>query len=152
MTDRDKLMEVLSKYFGINDSDGSYTHELTRCKSAYSVGTMSMEDFEEWTEHNVADLADYVLKRIHFTPSPKALNLDEINQLNGEPVYFLHVDGEGAWFLNGWHLPVASSEQNHGMSTLSLESGTAVDLTNYGKTWFAYTAKPAMNKKDENYE
>lgn len=58
MTDREKLIELLSSYFGIGDS---YAYNLTRVKSAFAVGTMSLEDFEEFDDDTVADIADYLL-------------------------------------------------------------------------------------------
>lgn len=59
MTDREKLIEILSKYFDIGDSD---TYVLTRVKEGFTVGTITIDDFKEFDEENVADLADYILK------------------------------------------------------------------------------------------
>lgn len=58
MTDREKLIEILAKYFDIGDS---YAYNLTREKSAFSVGTMSLDDFEEFDEDTIEDIADYLL-------------------------------------------------------------------------------------------
>lgn len=41
---KDKLMQILRNYFSIGDS---YTYELTRVKSAFEIGTMTMDDFME---------------------------------------------------------------------------------------------------------
>ena len=60
MTDREKLVELLSSYFDIGDS---YAYNLTRVKSAFAVGTMSLEDFEEFDDDTVADIADHLLSR-----------------------------------------------------------------------------------------
>jgi hypothetical protein len=46
MTIEQKLIDQ----FGFNDTDGSYLHHLTRVKSAYAVGTVSLDDFEEITQ------------------------------------------------------------------------------------------------------
>lgn len=62
---RDAVMQALSKYFSIGDSD---TYELTRVKEAFYVGTMTLEDFEEWNEDNVSDLCDYLMKEL-FCPN-----------------------------------------------------------------------------------
>ena len=59
--DREQLMGVLSRYFSVGDS---YTYELTRAKSAFWVGTVDLEDFEEWGEEKVADLCDYLMKNL----------------------------------------------------------------------------------------
>ena len=47
------------KYFSIGDS---YSYNLTRVKSAFAVGTISLEDFEEFDESFINDLVDYLLK------------------------------------------------------------------------------------------
>lgn len=57
MIDKDKLTALLERYFEIGDS---YTYELTRVKSAFEIGTMTFDDFEEWTEANVYDLVEWI--------------------------------------------------------------------------------------------
>lgn len=57
------LIDVLTDYFGLNNSDGSYTYELTRVKEAFSVGTMTMDDFQEFDEEQIEDLANYLWDR-----------------------------------------------------------------------------------------
>lgn len=58
---REKLMAVLRDFFSIGDS---YTYELTRVKSAFEVGTISLDDFEEWEEENISDLCDYIFREL----------------------------------------------------------------------------------------
>lgn len=58
---REKLMAVLRVFFSIGDS---FTYELTRVKSAFEVGTMSLDDFEEWGEENISDLCDYIFREL----------------------------------------------------------------------------------------
>ena len=53
------LKEILMRYFDIGDS---YHFELTRVKEAFEVGTMSLDDFQEWTEEDVNDLVEYIKK------------------------------------------------------------------------------------------
>jgi hypothetical protein len=56
----DSLQEILNKYFDIpNDT---YAYNLTRDKSAFGIGTISMEDFEEFNEDTTRDLAEYIIK------------------------------------------------------------------------------------------
>ena len=55
---REKLVELLSKYFNIGDS---YAYNLTRIKSAFSCGTVGLDDFEEFDDETVADIADYLI-------------------------------------------------------------------------------------------
>jgi hypothetical protein len=59
---KEKLVEVLTDYFGLNCSDGSYAYELTRVKSAFEVGTVSLDDFEEFDEERIEDIANYILE------------------------------------------------------------------------------------------
>ena len=62
---REKLIEILSQYFEIGDS---YTYDLTRVKEAFEIGTMTFDDFHEWSEKNVADLADFIMKKLRKPP------------------------------------------------------------------------------------
>ena len=58
---REKLMSALRNYFSIGDS---YTYELSRVKSAFKMGTVSLDDFEEWGEENISDLCDYIFQEL----------------------------------------------------------------------------------------
>ena len=55
---REKLVELLSKYFDIGDS---YCYNLTRTKNAFACGTMGFDDFEEFDDETVADIADHLI-------------------------------------------------------------------------------------------
>lgn len=59
MNTKDKLKDLLMEYFSIGDS---YSYNLTRVKSAFAVGTVSLEDFEEFDEKFIDDIVDYLLK------------------------------------------------------------------------------------------
>lgn len=61
---KDDLLSALREYFSIGDS---YTYELTRVKSAFEIGTMSFDDFEEWGEEKIFDLCEYLMCKI-FCP------------------------------------------------------------------------------------
>ena len=57
----DFIQEILNEYFNIpNDT---YAYNLTRVKKAFNVGTMSLEDFEEFDEDTTRDLAEYLFKK-----------------------------------------------------------------------------------------
>lgn len=58
---KEKIAEAISKHVSLEDT---YTYELKRVKSAFEVGTMSLEDFEEWTEKNVDDLAKSIVEAL----------------------------------------------------------------------------------------
>ena len=53
-----KLVELLSKYFNIGDS---YAYNLTRVKSAFACGTIGLDDFEEFDDETVEDIASYLI-------------------------------------------------------------------------------------------
>ena len=54
----EKLVELLSKYFNIGDS---YAYNLTRVKSAFACGTVGLDDFEEFDDETVEDIASYLI-------------------------------------------------------------------------------------------
>ena len=74
MTEREKLIEILSRYFQIGDS---YAYNLTRDKAAFMCGTMGFDDFEEFDEETVADIVDCLIAEGVTVPLCKV----------GDPVY-----------------------------------------------------------------
>lgn len=56
-TFKEFLKKVLDDYFNITDT---YTYNLTRVKEALEVGTVSIEDFEEFSEETTRDMAEYI--------------------------------------------------------------------------------------------
>lgn len=58
MANTEKLIELLSNYFGIGDS---YHYILHRDKEAFYIGTMELNDFEEYEEDDVAEIAEYLI-------------------------------------------------------------------------------------------
>lgn len=57
MLDREKLKEILMQYFDIGDS---YAYNLTRVKEGFAVGTITIDDFEEFTEEIINDIVEYI--------------------------------------------------------------------------------------------
>ena len=58
----DLLTDILKGYFDIpNDT---YAYNLIRVKSAFNVGTMSLDDFEEFTEETVDDIVQYIIDEL----------------------------------------------------------------------------------------
>ena len=55
---REKLVELLAEYFNIGDS---YAYNLTRVKSAFACGTVGLDDFEEFDDETVEDIASYLI-------------------------------------------------------------------------------------------
>ena len=60
--DREKLAQLLFDFFGFNGHDGTYTYNLTRCKSAFNVGTMTLDDFVEMDEEQIYELSDFIIE------------------------------------------------------------------------------------------
>lgn len=59
---KEKISEAISTHISLDDT---YTYELTRVKTAFEVGTMSLEDFEEWSDENVNNLAESIVDVLH---------------------------------------------------------------------------------------
>ena len=61
----DKVMDLVSRHLGFENASGTDWHILTRCKSSREIGTMTIDDFEEVNDDQVAELADLFLE-IHL--------------------------------------------------------------------------------------
>ena len=58
----ESIQDILNQYFDIpNDT---YAYNLTRVKEAFTVGTMTLEDFEEFNEETTRDLAEYLIEKL----------------------------------------------------------------------------------------
>lgn len=56
---KEKLMQILADYFELSDT---YAYNLTRDKRAFAVGTVTIDDFEEFNMDVVADIAGFLIK------------------------------------------------------------------------------------------
>ena len=63
MIDREQLIELLNKYFNVGNSD---FYICNRSKEAFTLGTMSLDDFSEIDEEIIADIADYLISNNMF--------------------------------------------------------------------------------------
>jgi hypothetical protein len=61
MDTEQKLTELLADFFGIGSPDGSYHYTLKRVKEAFGLGTMGLDDFEEYDEEAVADIVEHLI-------------------------------------------------------------------------------------------
>lgn len=57
--DKENIKSVLDKYFDVGND--TYAYNLTRVKDALNVGTMTLEDFEEFDGETTNDIADYIV-------------------------------------------------------------------------------------------
>lgn len=58
----ERLKDVLMDYFDINND--TYAYNLTRDKEAFCVGTMTFEDFEEFSEEIIDDIVKYIKENL----------------------------------------------------------------------------------------
>lgn len=58
----DNLKDILMEYFDIGND--SYAYNLTRDKSAFTYGTMSLDDFKEFDEETIDDIVSFIKERI----------------------------------------------------------------------------------------
>lgn len=61
MLELDKLRQLLTEYFNIGDS---YAYWLTRVKEAFAYGTVTLDDFEEFTEESIDDIIEFIQKKM----------------------------------------------------------------------------------------
>ena len=57
-----RLKDVLMDYFDINND--TYAYNLTRDKGAFSIGTMTFDDFEEFSEETIDDIVEYIRRSL----------------------------------------------------------------------------------------
>lgn len=74
---REKLIELLAKYFDIGDS---YAYNLTRDKRAFMCGTMGFDDFVEFDDETVADIANHLIANGVTVQEPKVVEIDQFNK------------------------------------------------------------------------
>lgn len=58
----ERLKDVLMEYFDINND--TYAYNLTRDKKAFGVGTMTLDDFEEFSEETIDDIVEYIKSNV----------------------------------------------------------------------------------------
>ena len=94
--------------------------------------------------HAYADFKDDIDSIPTLTPPNEPLTLDQLRQMNGEPVWgkSLIKDRPGEWFIlrivemsKTWFVACAGSEQGFG------------DKDTYGETWIAFRRPPEEGEK-----
>ena len=58
----ERLKDVLMDYFDVNND--TYAYNLTRDKKAFGVGTMTFDDFEEFSEETIDDIVEYIKRNV----------------------------------------------------------------------------------------
>lgn len=79
------------------------------------------------------------------TPTPAPLSLEDLKQADNMPVWTVTtgVDGSGRWELLSWHVISVSPYHPVIKCTNLLDGECDYPLDTYGKTWNAFTTKPA---------
>lgn len=60
---KEKVFQALLEYFCFNGEDGTYAYNLTRVKEGFVYGTVTIDDFEEFTEEQMEELAGFIVER-----------------------------------------------------------------------------------------
>ncbi len=58
---KEKLVNILNKFFSMEDTDAYW---LMRSKSAFTVGTVTIDDFEEFTDETIDELAVFIINEL----------------------------------------------------------------------------------------
>ena len=80
-------------------------------------------------------LRRYVMRQPTLTPPNEPLTLEQLREMNGEPVWVVLVDEKFSW-LNGWYLV------HHGSAYLARIDDWELDDDKYGVEWLAYRRPP----------
>jgi hypothetical protein len=88
---------------------------------------------------NPNEAAEKVSRRA--APENKALTLEQLRQMDGEPVWIPMPDGSG---YGDWAI-VDIGAQTELLKAVGIEASH--DESEYGKTWLAYARKPEGSKK-----
>lgn len=130
MDARKELDELLADFFGIGSPDGSYHYTLKRAKEAFDLGTMGLDDFEEYDEETVAEIGEHLIaagvtiqRWIPMTERPptaadtsedgEVLCCTEVNQfVDAWPLEDVLENPE--WFTHWMPMPKPPKEDNYG--------------------------------------
>lgn len=97
---REKLVELLANYFDIGDS---YAYNLTRAKSAFACGTIGFDDFKEFDEETVEDIATHLIA--HGVTVQEWISVTERLPEDASTVLAIDSDGtiSSAYYVGRWH-------------------------------------------------
>lgn len=60
---KEKIAKAITEHVNLEDT---YTYKFTRVKSAFFVGTVDLEDFEEWSETDVDELTEAIVNALQL--------------------------------------------------------------------------------------
>ena len=106
---------------------------MTRERAAELLSEVTVLDDPEMAEaHRVAISA--LRQKERFGEANKTLTLDELRQMDGEPVYCVEITGRQEWLFR----------RDSGFADMYGEftSDDFMSWDNYGKLWWCYSQKP----------
>lgn len=147
MTDREKLVEIFAKYFTIGDS---YEYSLTRVKEAFAVGTMTLDDFVEFDDDKVADIANFLIANGVTVKEPqKPLTVEELKRMDGCPVWCETEATRTPYVVK----QIMIDKVDAIFYALGSEYPIFFNVDGYGKTWRCWAEKPTEEeRKDAEWE
>lgn len=134
-----KLVKLLSEYFNIGDS---YAYNLTRVKSAFTCGTIRFDDFEEFDEETVEDIAAHLIANGVTLQDGKDTNVltkwisvkERLPDKDG--CYIVTACDEGCSCGDGiWYDTVVIEAEHYKGEWSWNENGTEYDITDFVTHW-----------------
>ncbi len=71
---KDALKDVLSEIFALDDT---YDYKLTRVKEAKQYGTLTIDDFEEYSQEDINEIADLLYENHSLFIEEVSINATE---------------------------------------------------------------------------
>jgi len=132
-----------------------YRRECCRCKATFANWYRSIKKANEaWNRRaniSTCDISQYAesCEECGFCVQQenKPLTLDELYQVDNEPLYIFCTVGK--WSVNGWHIVRPINYTGIGLINdlqLDNDESNIIDTFNYGITWLAYRAKPERSE------
>ena len=152
-----KACNVRAMWDAVNELENAVMHPGKKkglSTETLSIAIAAIHKIAEQTRHkNAANLraepeskpvaisADTQMTIISEKPENKPLTLEQLREMDGEPVWVKEIDGTGC---GEWTI-IDIGAQTEMLKALSPDTG--YKEYNYGKTWIAYVRKPEGSEK-----
>lgn len=85
----EQIKDAIAHELGLTDDymDGTYLYYLTRCKSAFAIGTMTLDDFKEIDEELLYDIFN-VIEPFFIEQAKRVQELEQQNKRLREALAF----------------------------------------------------------------
>lgn len=115
MNTRDKIHSAINEHIDVDDT---YAYFLTRDKSSFSVGTVTLDDFEEWTDSDVADLTDSIMEKINTELNENQQVVLEWLKSVGKDMPIYRMADQLKWYIDH---ATTGEELDHALASLNGE-------------------------------